>query len=109
MSFTPSGSPEFHDAVTNTVTSHIREMGALRRERAIQDANHDEMMGLIADLNKLRDDYKKLSEQKVEFEAAYNEQVAIIKEHSHEMSISKDEINERVDKAVDIALGKFKR
>jgi hypothetical protein len=98
MTFTPSGSPEFHDAVTNTVTSVIRS-----------DADHDEMMRYIAELNKLRDDYKKLSEQKVEFEAAYNEQVAIIKEHSHEMSISKDQINERVDKAVDIALGKLKR
>ena len=116
MSFTPSGSPEFHDAVTNTVTSHIREMGALRRERAAldrekarQDADHDEMMRYIAELNKLRDKYSTQSGKVAEYEAGYNELAAILKEHLHEMSISKDEVNQRVNTAMDKALDEHKR
>ena len=95
MSFTPSGSPEFHDAVTNTVTSVIRS-----------DADHDEMMGLIADLNKVKADYKALAKAYDRTDAACNEALNILREHLDELSISREEVNARLNAARDEAAKK---
>ena len=85
MSFTPSGSPEFHDAVTNTVTSVIRS-----------DADHNEMMRYIAELNKVRDDYKKLSVAYDKLDATCDAAFEIIKENEEKIGITPEEVNRRI-------------
>jgi len=92
----------FNDSLTNTATNYIRQT-------AQDDRHHNEIMTYIAELNKVKADYKNLSERTDQYVAGYNEMAAILKEHLHEISISKDEANQRVNAAMDKALEEHKR
>ena len=89
----PSSSNDqaFNDSLTNTTLNYI------------------EMKGYIDELNELKDKYATVNTLAHEYAAAYNEQKAIFNEHAHELSISSEDIKQRVDKAVDTALGKLKK
>lgn len=91
---------EFNASLNNTISEYISHGNHLAEKRAIKDAHHEEMMKLIDHLNEVKRDYRKLAESYDKYVAAYNEKTDIIAEHLHEMSISREEINQRVEKAI---------
>ena len=82
---------------------HNDEMRHLREKGAQERAHHDEMMRLINEQKKLIEKFKATRNAYDRLEAQFDSFVDIVKEHLHEMSISKDEINARINAAGDSA------
>ena len=78
---------------------HEQEMRHLGEIDAQNKEHHSEMMKLINDHKTLIAGYKKNRNGYDKLEARYDTLIDIIREHLPEMSISRDEVNARMDAA----------